>query len=185
MRSIDMQNTPEDSEMKKGGETVRRARRARGGKSGHEIYEYNAKDSPEADEADKEEDGFERGGKTKKKRAAGGIALKDGGHAEGHEPMHRPDRASRSRRAGGGRMHHEEHQEKIEHESEPKEHERRRHGGEAKEEREEREHRASGGRAMAGGHTPFSSGHKGMGRDDKEGPAARGYEGVPVGDAPD
>jgi hypothetical protein len=38
---------------------------------------------------------------------------------------------------------------------------------------------------MEGGHTPFSSGHKGMGRSDEASPAARGYEGVKVGDAED
>jgi hypothetical protein len=49
----------------------------------------------------------------------------------------------------------------------------------------EHEHHARGGAAMAAGHTPFSSGHKGEGRDNKDGPAARGYEGIPVGDAED
>ena len=96
---VDMPNTPSHMPDKKGGH-VRRGRHARGGKTGHEIHEYNAVGAPETEEADKEEDGFKRGGK--KKRAAGGIALKDGGHAEGERPMHRPDRASRSRRAAGG-----------------------------------------------------------------------------------
>jgi hypothetical protein len=184
MRSRDMEHTPEDSEMKRGGHMVRRGRHARGGKTGHEIHEYNALGSPEADEADKEEDGFKRGGK--KKRAAGGIALKlrDGGHAEGHEPHHRPDRAARGGRTAlkrGGEAHEE--REEREHEKKERDHEKERRGGRAGE--EEREHHARGGRAMDKGHTPFSSGHRGMDRDDSNSPEARGVEGIKVGDAPD
>lgn len=208
MKTIDMENVPHPMDAKGG--HVRRGRHARGG--GTKVQEYNAQGSREAEEADDEKDEFSHGGKTRKKRAVGGVTLKDGGHAMGHEPHHRPDRASRSKRAAGGALalkeggraghHHEhEHEHDAEHEhhhyGEGDMHIHHKRGGRTEhEEREEREHERRGGREherehhARGGrtgsdHTPFSSGHQGMGRDNKDGAAARGYEGVPVGDAQD
>lgn len=201
MRTQDEQHTPEDMPAKHGGHaeherTVRRARRARGGGTPVHVF---PKDSPEADEAAKEEDEFKRGGKAKK--------TKRGGHAEGEMAHMRPDRPSRSKRKAGGHAHESEHtgHHQVEHEG---------HGGHAHGphhasthhegpheaavhhtgphgpalhhhgEGDIHLHRARGGRA-SGGHSPFSSGHKGVPRDDNPSPAARGYEGLKVPDAPD
>ncbi len=57
------------------------------------AMDLDAKDSPEAKEIHNEKEEFHKGGSTKKK-------MKDGGHAEGKKPHHRPDRKHRA--SGGG-----------------------------------------------------------------------------------
>jgi hypothetical protein len=122
--------------MKRGG---RHDRRARGGKlaKGHKIQVYNAQGSEAEKSATNEDPDFGRGGRAKRKA---------GGEAEGE---HEEQRMDHEKRGAGGRANLRRGGKPME-EKDEDEKEMMKDGGHAR--------RQAGGRAMAGGHSPYSSG---------------------------
>ena len=129
------------------------------------------------------------------KRAAGGRAHghhtdHDGDHDGHHRPEHESEHDGKHKvdHDGHGGHAHGPHHHSVEHEGSGHHHHgpagpiATHHGS-----GHIHVHRARGGRtgAMAGGHSPMSTGHKGVGRDDSNSPAARGFEGIKAPDGYD